>query len=81
MHFGASNYVTRVYLNGKKLADHEGAFTPFEFEATELLKEGKNTLVVYVNNNRKSEYVPTVNTDWWNYTRRNLDRSPRYIHP
>jgi beta-glucuronidase len=67
VHFEAANYITRVYLNGKKLGEHEGGFTPFEFEATDLLKEGKNTLVVYVNNDRKPEYVPTVNTDWWNY--------------
>lgn len=66
INFGAVNYVSHVYLNGKKLGSHEGGFTPFAFEVTdELLAE--NSLVVRVENIRKADRVPTVNTDWWNY--------------
>lgn len=67
IYFGASNYETDVYLNGKKLGKHIGGFTPFNFEATHLLKEKDNFLVVKVDNKRKKEGVPTLNTDWWNY--------------
>ena len=67
LRFGAANYKTRVYLNGNKLGEHEGGFTPFEFELGENIQNGKNTLVVYVNNDRHPDFVPTVNTDWWNY--------------
>lgn len=67
VHFGAANYETDVYLNGKKLGKHIGGFTPFDFEITSLLKEGQNSLVVKVDNKRKREAVPTLNTDWWNY--------------
>lgn len=67
IYFGASNYETDVYLNGKKLGKHIGGFTPFNFEATQLLKEKDNFLVVKVDNKRKKEGVPTLNTDWWNY--------------
>lgn len=67
LHFGAVNYIAKVYLNGNLLGEHEGGFTPFEFDATSQIKSGENTVVVYVNNDRKPEYVPTVNTDWWNY--------------
>lgn len=66
LHFGAINYYTKVFLNGKKLGEHTGGFTPFQFEITDLL-ENENSVVVYVNNNRKPEGVPTVNTDWFNY--------------
>ncbi|MFY9243493.1 MAG: glycoside hydrolase family 2 TIM barrel-domain containing protein [Polaribacter sp.] len=67
VYFGASNYETDVYFNGKKLGKHIGGFTPFNFEITSLLKETDNFLVVKVDNKRKKEAVPTLNTDWWNY--------------
>jgi beta-glucuronidase len=67
VYFDASNYLTDVYLNGKKLGQHTGGFTPFNFEITELLKDKENFLVVKVDNKRKKEAVPTLNTDWWNY--------------
>jgi len=67
LYFGASNYETDVYLNGKKLGKHIGGFTPFNFEVTKLLKEKDNFVVVKVDNKRKKDAVPTLNTDWWNY--------------
>jgi beta-glucuronidase len=67
VYFGACNYQADVYLNGKKLGRHEGGFTPFNFEITENLKEKDNFLIVKVDNKRKKEGVPTLNTDWWNY--------------
>lgn len=67
VYFEASNYHTDVYLNGKKLGQHIGGFTPFNFEITNLLKEKDNFLIVKVDNKRKREAVPTLNTDWWNY--------------
>src|SRR6266446_5512037 len=65
--FGAANYFTRVYLNGEALGEHEGGFTPFNFEITDKIKEGDNFLVVEVNNARRRDAVPALNTDWWNY--------------
>ena len=67
VYFEASNYQTDVYLNGKKLGAHIGGFTPFNFEVTNLLKEKDNFLIVKVDNKRKKDAVPTLNTDWWNY--------------
>lgn len=67
VHFGAANYLAEVYLNGQKLGKHEGGFTPFAFEVTKLLKPKDNFLIVKVDNKRKAEAVPTLNTDWWNY--------------
>ncbi len=67
VYFEAANYQADVYLNGKKLGKHVGGFTPFNVEATHLLKEKDNFLVVKVDNKRKKEAVPTLNTDWWNY--------------
>lgn len=67
LYFGAANYLADVYLNGQKLGEHIGGFTPFEFEVTGKVKETGNSLVVRVNNQRHLEAVPTLNTDWWNY--------------
>ena len=67
VYFGAANYFARVYLNGKPLGEHEGGFTPFNFEVTSTLAEGENFLVVEVNNARRADAVPALNTDWWNY--------------
>jgi beta-glucuronidase len=67
VYFGAANYQARVYLNGKKLGEHTGGFTPFNFEVTGDLRDGKNFFVVEVNNQRRSDGVPALSTDWWNY--------------
>lgn len=67
IYFGGANYETDVYLNGRKLGRHVGGFTPFAYEVTGLLHEKDNSLVARVNNQRRKEGVPTVNTDWWNY--------------
>src|SRR3984885_4940477 len=67
LHFGACNYLAAVYLNGEELGEHEGGFTPFDFEITDRVKPRGNFLVVRVNNTRGKDQVPTTNTDWWNY--------------
>ena len=67
LYFEGANYHSMVYLNGDKLGEHEGGFTPFQFEATDQLKEGENVLIVKVDNQRKKEGIPTLNMDWWNY--------------
>lgn len=67
LNFGAANYEAIVWLNGKRLGEHIGGFTPFVFEITDRLKPGENSLVVKVDNKRKPEAVPTVNSDWWNF--------------
>ena len=67
VYIGAANYKAVVYLNGTKLGEHEGGFTPFNYEITNLVKEKDNFLVIKVDDKRSREYVPAVNTDWWNY--------------
>ncbi|MCX6150074.1 MAG: beta-glucuronidase [Ignavibacteriales bacterium] len=67
IYFGAVNYDAVVYVNGKKVGEHEGGFTPFNFEITDELASNENFIIVKVDNKRKREGVPTLNTDWWNY--------------
>ena len=65
--FGAVNYEAHVYLNGKKLGTHKGGFTPFQFDVSGKLNQGRNVVVVKADNTRHADEIPTVNTDWWNY--------------
>lgn len=67
VYFGAANYNAKVYLNGQKLGEHSGGFTPFNFEITDLVKPQHNFLIVKVDNTRHPAAVPALNTDWWNY--------------
>ena len=67
VYFGAANYFADVYLNGEKVGQHEGGFTPFNFEITKLVRDTGNFLVVKVDNKRRRDAVPTLMTDWWNY--------------
>jgi len=65
--FGAAAQRASVWLNGKRLGDHEGGFTPFAFEVTGLVRARDNSIVVKVDNTRRAEALPALNTDWWNY--------------
>lgn len=67
LYFGAANYESDVYLNGKKLGKHKGGFTPFNYEVTGKIKPEGNFVIVQVDNTRGFDEVPTINTDWWNY--------------
>jgi beta-glucuronidase len=67
LYFGAVNYDCHVYVNTKHVGHHIGGFTPFNYDITDLLKEGENTIIVKVDNKRHAEDVPTQIFDWWNY--------------
>ncbi|MCD9574983.1 glycoside hydrolase family 2 protein [Flavobacterium soyae] len=67
LHFGAVNYSAAVYLNGEKIGSHEGGFTPFEFEITNKVKNGANSLIVKVDNKRLENGLPGTGYDWLNY--------------
>lgn len=47
LHFGAVDLRTDVWLNGQKVGEHEGGYTPFQFDITPLVhRDADNTLVV-----------------------------------
>ncbi|MDT5121970.1 MAG: hypothetical protein QOC96_1452 [Acidobacteriota bacterium] len=48
LRFGAVDYFSEVYVNGKRIGEHEGGYTPFSFDVTDALKPGANELVVRV---------------------------------
>jgi len=48
LRFNGVFYSARVWLNGKYLGEHQGYFEPFEFDITDLVRQGYNLLVVEV---------------------------------
>jgi hypothetical protein len=40
LHFGAVDWETNVWVNGKKIGTHRGGYDPFTFDITEALKSG-----------------------------------------
>jgi beta-glucuronidase len=67
LHFGAANYRALVYVNGEKAGEHEGGFTPFAFDVTDQLVQGRNVIVVGVDSEHESHSLPTPVVDWKNY--------------
>jgi beta-glucuronidase len=67
LHIGAANYRSHVWVNAKRVCDHEGGFTPFDCEVTAVLKPGSNFVVIGVDATRLVDGIPSVGYDWYNY--------------
>lgn len=67
LRFEAVNYTAKVYLNGKAVGEHEGGFTPFSMEVTDVLRASDNQLTVGVDSTPLADGVPPPVTDWENY--------------
>ena len=46
LHFGAADYQTTVYVNGKKAGEHEGGFTSFYIDINDYIVKGENEICV-----------------------------------
>jgi len=46
--FGASDFHTKIWINGQFAGEHKGGYVPFEFDITPFLERGSNQLVVRV---------------------------------
>lgn len=44
--FNAVDYRADVWLNGERVGEHEGGYSAFSFDVSDLLKDGENLLVV-----------------------------------
>ena len=67
LHIGAANYKSFVWVNQKRICNHEGGFTPFDCEVTSALKSGSNFVVIAVDSTRDVDGIPSVGIDWFNY--------------
>ncbi len=58
LHFGAVDYETKVYINGKKVGEHKGGYSSFKFDITEFVKEGENEIIVHAVDDVRNPLVP-----------------------
>lgn len=58
LHIGACDYETTVWVNGTCVGSHRGGYTPFFFDITEQLCEGKNSIAVYAQDDVRSGRQP-----------------------
>ncbi len=50
LHFGAVDWTSRVWINGRHVGDHTGGYDPFAFDITDALRaDGHQQVVVKVN--------------------------------
>lgn len=47
VNFGAVDQIAVVYINGNKVGEHKGGYTPFKFEITDYITDGENQIMVY----------------------------------
>lgn len=73
LRFESVFYLSRVWLNGQYLGQHEGGYTPFEFDVTSIMQPGAEYVIaIQVDNLRATNRIPVVirpdwSFDWWNY--------------
>ena len=65
LNFGAVDWKAEVFVNGNKIGEHTGGYTPFSFNITKNLKDGENSLAVRV----------------WDSTGNGLPRGKQIEHP
>ncbi len=64
LNFGAVDYRSTVWVNGRLVGEHEGGNTPFRFEITSHLRPGPNTLTVRVEDPPTDRYIPRGKQHW-----------------
>lgn len=66
LHFGAVDYHATVWLNGVRLGEHEGGYSPFCFDVTDYLDEGRaeQELVVRADDDPTDLEKPRGKQDW-----------------
>lgn len=65
VHFGAVDYMAKVWVNGNLAVTHEGGHTPFSADITDLLDaSGRQTLTVYAFDDPQDLTKPRGKQDW-----------------
>ncbi len=72
LHFGAVDQRCHVRVNGKEAGSHEGGFTAFSMDVTDLLREGENSLEVICRDD--------TDTSWQGRGKQKLEPGGMFYH-
>ena len=77
LHFGATFYHSRVWINGVEAGSHDGGHTEYFFDITKLVRTGENLIAVQLDNRPTLTTIPglamklksskNIWYDWWHY--------------
>lgn len=56
LHFGAVDHHAFVYVNNTEVGNHVGGYSSFEYDITDYLFEGENTIIVCAEDDTRSPY-------------------------
>lgn len=68
LHFGAVDWFAQVWVNGCFAGEHEGGYTPFSLDITDLLKADSQTIVVRVVDRTSADQPTGKQTGWYTPT-------------
>ena len=64
IHFGAVDYESEVWINGRSAGTHRGGYAGFSFEITCLVHPGENTVTVCARDDQSSRRQPYGKQSW-----------------
>lgn len=59
LHFGAVDYETKVWVNDLYIGAHSGGYSSFNFDISDALTTGDNSIVVYAKDDLRTQNQPT----------------------
>lgn len=67
LYFEGINISSVIYINGKEAGQHIGGYVGFEIDITDYIKNGKNNLLVKVDNSYNRDVIPSQKADFFIY--------------
>ncbi|MEK4464984.1 sugar-binding domain-containing protein [Paenibacillus sp. FSL H8-0315] len=64
LHFGAVDYLAKVWVNDQLVAVHEGGHTPFQVDITPSLLKGRNTIILRAEDFSRDVTLPRGKQYW-----------------
>lgn len=68
LHFGAVDYLSTVYVNGKRAGKHKGGYVSFKIDVTEYVHAGTNTICLHAEDDERDRLIPRGKQSEWYYS-------------
>ncbi len=59
IHFGAVDYLCKVFINGEAVGQHKGGYVSFAFDITNKLRLGENEIAVFAIDDSRDRLIPS----------------------